>query len=228
VDTDVLDILRLSVLVALTAVALLALPGLALGWLLARVTFPGRAVVDALVHAPLVLPPVALGWLLLELCKPSGLLGIWLHPLGLDLVYTWKGAAVAAAVMAAPLLIRAVRLAVELVDPKLEDAARTCGAAPWRILLTVTLPLAAPGIVAGLMLAFARALGEYGATITLCGDIPGETRTMPVAIHALLDLPGDHGEHTAALLAVLSLAVALAALIGSDLLARWLTRRVRA
>jgi len=228
VDTDVLDILRLSVIVALTAVALLALPGLALGWLLARVDFHGRALVDALVHAPLVLPPVALGWLLLELCKPSGLLGVWLHPLGLDLVYTWKGAAVAAAVMAAPLLIRAVRLAVELVDPKLEDAARTCGAAPWRVLLTVTLPLAAPGIVAGLMLAFARALGEYGATITLCGDIPGETRTMPVAIHALLDLPGDHGEPTAALLAVMSLAVALAALIGSDLLARWLTRRLRA
>jgi molybdate transport system permease protein len=224
---DILGVVRLSVIVALTAVALLAAPGIALGWLLARVRFPGRALLDAVVHAPLVLPPVALGWLLLELCRPHGLLGAWLHPLGLDLVYTWKGAAVAAALMAAPLLIRAVRLAIELVDPKLEEAARTCGAPPWRVFATVTLPLAAPGILAGLVLAFARSLGEYGATITLCGDLPGETRTLPVAIHALLDLPGDHGEAPAAVLAALSLVVALAALIGSDLLGRWLTRRLR-
>ncbi len=215
------SILWLSVQVAGTSLALLLVPGIALGWLLSRGRFPGKMFVDVLIHLPLVLPPVVTGYLLLVLCGRRGLLGAWLHELGLDIAFTWKGAALAAAVMALPLLVRAVRLGLDLTDRRLEDAARTLGAAPWRVFLTITLPLAAPAILAGLVLAFARSLGEFGATITLAGNIPGESRTLPVAIWSLTQTPD--GDAPALRLVALSLILSLVALAGSE----WLQRRMR-
>lgn len=213
-------ILGLSLQVALAAVALLLIPGIALGWLLARRQFAGKSIVDALVHLPLVLPPVVTGWLLLMLLgRHSVLGGFFADTLGWRFVFDWKGAVVAGAVMALPLLVRAVRLAIELQDRAVEDAAAACGAPPWRVFTTVTLPLAAPGIVAGTMLAFARCLGEFGATITLAGSIPGETRTLPAAIYGLIQSPD--GEAAVWRLVGISLVVAVAALAGSE----WLARR---
>ena len=213
------SILALSLQVALGSLLLLAVPGIALGWVLARCSFPGRTLLDVLVHLPLVLPPVVTGYLLLLLLGRRGPIGGWLHDLGIDIAFTWKGAALAAAAMSLPLLVRAVRLAIELSDRRLEDAARTLGASPLRVLFTITLPLATPGIIAGLVLAFARSLGEFGATITLAGNIPGESRTLPVAIYALTQTPG--GDDAALRLVVISLVLSLAALAGSE----WLNRR---
>ena len=222
---DEIAVLGLSLQVALASVALVAVPGALMGWLLARTRFPGKSVVDALVHLPLVLPPVVTGYLLLVAFGRRGLIGAWLESwFGLRIAFTWKGAALAAAVMAFPLMVRAVRLAVELTDRGLEDAARTLGASPLRVLATVTLPLAAPGILAGLVLAFARALGEFGATITLAGDIPGESRTLPVAIYAQSQVAD--GDDAVRRLVLISLAIALLALIGSEWVARRLARRV--
>jgi molybdate transport system permease protein len=213
-------IVLLSLQVACGSLAVLLVPGIAMGWLLARVPFPGRSVVDTLVHLPLVLPPVVTGYLLLLTFGRRGWLGGWLHErLGVDIAFTWKGAVIAAAAMAFPLLVRAVRLAIELGDRRLEDAARTLGAGPWRVLATITLPLALPGIIAGLVLAFARSLGEFGATITLAGNIPGESRTLPVAIYGATQTPD--GDQAATRLVVVSLAVSLVALFASE----WLQRR---
>lgn len=222
-DAATREVLLLSLEVAGAALALMAVPGVAMGWLLARREFPGKALLDALVHLPLVLPPVVTGWLLLVACGRNSPLGrlAW-EWFGWRLVFDWKGAVLAAAVMAFPLLVRAVRLAMELTDRDLERAAATCGAAPWRVFAGVTLPLAAPGIIAGLALAFARCLGEFGATITIAGNIPGESRTLPVAIWQYTQVPD--GEGMVWRLAGLSLAVSLAALAGSE----WLARRMRA
>ena len=212
----------LSLRVALVA-ALASLPfGVAVAWLLARKRFPGKSLLDALVHLPLVLPPVVMGYALLVMFGNQGPLGRWLHDtLGITLAFRWTGAALACAVMGFPLMVRAIRLSSENVDRKLEQAAATLGAAPWRVFLTVTLPLAWPGLVAGAALAFAKALGEFGATITFVSAIPGETQTLSAAIYGLMQVPG--GEAGIWRLAAVSLLISLGAL----LLSEWLVRRHR-
>ena len=214
--------IALSVKVAVVA-ALASLPvGVAVAWLLARKRFPGKALLDALVHLPLVLPPVVMGYALLVMFGNQGPLGRWLHDtLGITLAFRWTGAALACAVMGFPLMVRAIRLSIENVDRRLEQAASTLGAAPWRVFLTVTLPLAWPGLVAGAALAFAKALGEFGATITFVSAIPGETQTLSAAIYGLMQVPG--GEAGIWRLAVVSLLISLGAL----LLSEWLVRRQR-
>ncbi|MDH3702849.1 MAG: molybdate ABC transporter permease subunit [Alphaproteobacteria bacterium] len=217
------EAVALSLRVALVSVVFALPTGLLVAWLLVRARFPGKSLLDALVHLPLVLPPVAVGYLLLIALGRNGVIGGWLYDsFGISFAFTWKGAAVAAAVMAFPLMVRAMRLSLEAVDPGLEAAARTLGATRRRVFLTVTLPLMAPGILAGGVLAFARALGEFGATITFVSNIPGETRTLPIALYTLTQTPG--GEASAARLAILAALLAFAALIGSE----WLARRVKA
>ena len=213
------SIVALSLRVSVVAVALTLPVAYALAWVLARRRFPGRILLDALVHLPLVVPPVVTGWLLLIAFGRTGPLGSWLEAqFGLVLVFRWTGAALAAAVMALPLMVRAMRLSIEAVDRRLVDAARTLGARPWRAFLTVTLPLSAPGIAAGAMLGFARSLGEFGATITFASNIMGETRTLPLAIYSGLQLPG--AEAQVARLSLISIALSLAALVISELLVR--------
>jgi molybdate transport system permease protein len=192
----------------------------ALAWLLARYRFPGRVLLDALVHLPLVLPPVVTGWLLLIAFGPLGPVGRWLESwFGVTLMFRWTGAALAAAIMALPLMVRAMRLSIEGVDRRLEGAARTLGATPWHSFWTISLPLALPGLLAALVLGFARSIGEFGATITFVSNIPGETRTLPLAIYSALQVPG--GEAMVTRLALLSVALSLGALILSE----WLVRR---
>ena len=220
-----IEALSLSLKVALWAVGCSLVPGIAVAWLLARRDFPGKALLDSLVHLPLVLPPVALGYLLLVLFGRNGPGGAWLHDwFGLSLVFSWRGAALAAAVMAFPLLVRAVRLSMEAVDRRLETAAQTLGARPLRVFLTVTLPLTTPGILTGLLLAFVRCLGEFGATITFAANVPGETRTLPLALYTALQIPG--GEAGATRLALISVALAILALVASQYLARQVSRRI--
>lgn len=218
------EALGLSLKVSVAAVACSVPFGLAAAWLLARRQFPGKAVVDGLIHLPMVVPPVVVGYLLLVLLGRRGPLGAWLYDtFGITVAFTWKGAAVAAAVMAFPLMVRAMRLSLEAVDRRLEAAARTLGAGPAKVFVTITLPLMAPGILAGVVLAFARALGEFGATITFVSNIPGETRTLPIALYTLTQTPD--GEAAAARLTAISVALALAAVVGSEWIARRLARR---
>jgi molybdate transport system permease protein len=213
------SVVALSLRVSLAAVALTLPLAYALAWLLARRRFPGRVLLDALVHMPLVLPPVVTGWLLLLLFGRNGPIGAWLDAnFGVTLVFHWTGAALAAAVMALPLMVRAMRLSIEAVDRRLVDAARTLGARPGRAFLTITLPLSAPGIAAGAMLGFARSLGEFGATITFASNIAGETRTLPLAIYTGLQLPG--GEALVTRLSIISVILSVAALVVSELLVR--------
>ena len=213
------SIVVLSLKVSVVAVALTLPLAYALAWLLARRRFPGVILLDALVHLPLVVPPVVTGWLLLVLFGRSGPVGAWLEAqFGLVLVFRWTGAALAAAVMALPLMVRAMRLSIEAVDRRLVDAARTLGARPWRAFVTITLPLSVPGIAAGAMLGFARSLGEFGATITFASNIAGETRTLPLAIYSGLQLPG--AEALVARLSVISIVLSIAALVVSELLVR--------
>jgi molybdate transport system permease protein len=221
-SADEWQVLGLSLKVSAAAI-LLALPvSFALAWLLARGRFPGKAVLDALVHLPLVLPPVVTGWLLLLAFGQHGPIGAWLMGwFHLTVIFRWTGAAIAAAVMALPLMVRAIRLSIEAVDRRLEGAARTLGAGPWRAFATVTLPLSAPGVLAALVLGLARSLGEFGATITFVSNIPGETRTLPIAIYTALQLPGN--DAAVVRLAVISVLVSLAALVASE----WLARRAR-
>ncbi len=213
------EALRLSLRVA-TLATVASLPfGVLTAWVLARKNFRGKALLNGIIHLPLVLPPVVVGYALLLLLGRSGLLGSLLYNMfGLTLAFTWKGAAIAAAVMAFPLMVRAMRLSLEAVDQGLESAARTLGASPGRVFVSITLPLMLPGIVAGGVLAFARALGEFGATITFVSNIPGETRTLPLALYSLVQTPG--GETGAARIAIISVVVALVALVVSEALAR--------
>ncbi|MBH5320963.1 molybdate ABC transporter permease subunit [Erythrobacter sp. JGD-13] len=215
-------IVMLSLRVSFVAV-LVSLPiAYALAWLLARRRFPGMIVLDALVHLPLVLPPVVTGWLLLIAFGRGGEIGAWLYEnFGITLVFNWTGAALAAAVMALPLMVRAMRLSIEAVDRRLVGAARTLGASSWKAFLTVTLPLSIPGIAAGAMLGFARSLGEFGATITFAANIAGETRTLPLAIYTGLQTPG--GEDAVTRLAIISIILSLGALVLSE----WLVRRAQ-
>ncbi len=217
--------LVLSLRVSAWSVALMLPPGVACAWVLARKRFRGKALVDAIVHLPLVLPPVVVGYLLLLLLGRRGALGGPLYEtLGVEIAFTWKAAAIAAAVMGFPLLVRASRLAFELVDVRIEQAARTLGAGPLRVFLTVSLPLAVPGVLAGVVMSFARSLGEFGATITFAGNIPGSTRTLPVAIFTWTQVPG--GDVPALRLAAISIAVSLGALVASEMLARRAGRRL--
>ncbi len=218
------EALALSLKVAACSLALVFVPGIAAGWFLARRNFPGKVLVEALVHAPLVLPPVVMGYALLFTLGRHGFLSEALFDSDLRLAFTWKAAALASTVMGFPLMVRAVRLAIELVDLKLEQAAATLGASPWRVFRTVTLPLALPGVVTGSLLAFARSLGEFGATITFAGNLPGETRTLPLALFTELQAPG--GEGPAMRLAVISIVISLAALVASELIARRIARRL--
>ncbi|WP_353982097.1 molybdate ABC transporter permease subunit [Salinicola endophyticus] len=214
--------LTLSLKIAGSAVGWTLIPGIALAWLLARHDFRGKSLLDGVIHLPLVLPPVVVGYLLLLALGRQGWLGHWLQAtLGVTLPFTWQGAAVAGGVMAFPLLVRAVRLSLEAVDPKLEAAAATLGAGRWRVLFTITLPLALPGLLTGSVLAFARALSEFGATITFASNIPGETRTLPLALYTLIQTPGK--EAAAARLCAISIAIAMLSLITSE----WLARRAR-
>ena len=210
---------RLSVEVALRSVAVSLLPAIAVAWLLARGRFPGRMLLDALVHLPLVVPPVVVGWALLMLFGVRGPIGAPLDAwFGIRLVFSTEGAALATAVMSFPLIVRAVRLGLEHVDPGLEAAARTLGAGPIDRFFTITLPLMAPGILAGGVTAFAAGLGEFGAVITFASNIPGETQTLPLAIYAATQMPG--GEAVAARLAFVSFALAVAGLLLAEVIAR--------
>ena len=214
--------IALSLKVAVAA-AVASLPfGIAVAWLLARRRFFGKSLLDALVHLPLVLPPVVVGYALLVTFGHNGTVGRFLSEhLGVTLAFRWTGAALASAIMGFPLMVRTIRLAIESVDRKLEQAASTLGANPPRVFFTVTLPLAWPGIVAGTVLAFAKALGEFGATITFVSSIPGETRTLSSAIYGLMQVPG--GEAGIWRLAAVAVAVSLLALLASE----WLVRRQR-
>lgn len=213
-----LDVVLLSLKVALWALAASLPPAIAVAFVLARKEFPGKTLFDAVVHLPLVLPPVVVGYALLVLFGTRGPLGRLLEPLGVVLMFRWTGAALAAAIMGFPLLVRAIRLGMEAVDPRLEVAARTLGARRSRVFFTITLPLALPGVVTGSLLAFARALGEFGATITFVSNIPGETRTLPLAIYTLTQSPG--GDAAALRLALLSVVLSLGALGLSERLVR--------
>ncbi len=205
---------------------LLSLPfGLFVAHALARWTFPGRQLLNGLVHLPLILPPVVTGYLLLLTFGRKGWVGQTLDQwFGIVFAFRWTGAALAAAVMAFPLMVRAMRLAIEAVDPKLEQAAGTLGASRAWVYATVTLPLILPGIIAGAILAFAKAMGEFGATITFVSNIPGQTQTLPSAIYAALQVPG--GEAQAFRLVLISVAVAMAALILSEWVSRAVARRI--
>ena len=215
--------LLLSLQVAGLATVLNLPAALAIAWLLARRTFWGKSALSALVHLPLVLPPVITGYLLLLAFGRQGPIGSVLEDyLGLVFAFRWTGAALAAAVMAFPLMVRAMRLAIEAVDLKLEDAAATLGAPRWAVFATVTWPLILPGVLAGVVMGFAKALGEFGATITFVAAIPGETQTMPSAIYSLLQVPGAESE--VARLAVWAACIAIAAVVISE----WLARRVAA
>ncbi len=198
---------------------LFSLPfGIFFAWLLVRCTFPGKALLDSVLHLPLVLPPVVVGYLLLISMGRRGFIGERLYDwFGITFAFSWRGAVLAAAVMSFPLMVRAIRLALESVDIKLEQAARTLGAGRWRVFFTITLPLTLPGIIVGTVLAFARSLGEFGATITFVSNIPGETRTIPSAMYTLIQTPG--GETGAARLCLLSIALAMISLLISEWLA---------
>lgn len=219
------EALLLSVRVAFWA-AFVSLPlAIAAAWLLARKEFRGKLVIDGLIHLPLVIPPVVVGYFLLVVLGRNGFIGAWLYDIfGLTFAFNWKGASVAAGIMGFPLFVRSVRLSIESIDTKLEDAARTLGASPLKTFRTISLPLMAPGILTGLLLAFARALGEFGATITFVANIPGQTRTLPIAIYSVLQTPG--GEAEAFRMVILSTALAILALAVSEVIARRVRTRL--
>jgi len=213
------EAVRLSLLVGLAAVAGSSPFGIFFGWLLARRAFPGKSLLDAFLHLPMVIPPVVTGYILLLLFGRKGVLGRFLYNItGFTFAFNWKGAALASAVIAFPLMVRAIRISMESVDKELEAAARTLGASRVRVFFTITMPLSFTGILAGVVMAFARSLGEFGATITFVSNIPGETRTLPLALYSQLQVPG--GEFGAARLCVVALIIAFTSLIFSEYLAR--------
>jgi len=221
-----LQAIGLSLRVATWSVAASLPLAVAVAWLLARREFPGKTLLDALVHLPLVLPPVVVGYFLLLGFGSQGALGAFLERCcGLVFAFRWTGAALACAVMGFPLMVRAVRLSLEAIDPGLEAAARTLGAGPFAVFFSITLPLAAPGLVTGALLSFARSLGEFGATITFVSNIPGETRTLPLAIYNYTQVPG--GDAQALRLSLMAVALSIAALFLSEVLARRARARVR-
>ncbi|MCW7550227.1 MULTISPECIES: molybdate ABC transporter permease subunit [Photorhabdus] len=207
---------------------LLSLPfGILMAWILARFRFPGKSLLDSIIHLPLVLPPVVVGYLLLISMGRRGFIGEWLYDwFGISFAFSWRGAALASAIVAFPLMVRAIRLALESVDRRLEQAARTLGANPFKVFFTITLPLSLPGVIVGTVLAFARSLGEFGATITFVSNIPGETRTIPLAMYTLIETPG--AETAAARLCIIAIILALISLMVSEWLTRWGRRRLGA
>jgi molybdate transport system permease protein len=220
-----IEALSLSIKVAAVCTLLIIVPAILVAWLLAKKEFFGKSLLDGLVHIPLILPPVVPGFLLLMLLGSQGLFGHWLkQQFGITIAFTWLGAAIASAVMGFPLMVRSTRLAMSQIDRKLELAAQSLGASPWRVFFTITLPLAMPGIVTGLILAFSRSLGEFGATITFVGNIEGETRTLPLAIYTYTQMPG--GDMIAMRLVVISILIALSALIVSNLLERRMAKKM--
>ena len=219
---DEAGVILLSLKVALAGLAASLPFAIAVAFVLARKRFPGKTLFDAAVHLPLVLPPVVVGFALLVVFGTQGPVGRLLAPLGIVFAFRWTGAALAAAIMGFPLMVRAIRLAIEAVDPRLEVAARTLGATRTRVFFTVTLPLSASGVATGAVLAFARSLGEFGATITFVSNIPGETQTLPLAIYTYTQVPG--GDAQALHLSLLAVALSLAALALSE----WFARRGRA
>jgi molybdate transport system permease protein len=219
------EAILLSLKVSLWAVATGLPLALAVAWLLARREFLGKNILNGFVHLPLVLPPVVMGYLLLISFGSNGFLGAPLKDwFGLTFVFSWRGAALAAAIVSFPLMVRTIRLSYESMDRKLEAAAFTLGARPVRVFFTVTLPLIMPGVLVGCILAYARCLGEFGATITFVGNIPGETQTIPTAIYTALQVPS--GDAAALRLTILAIAIAFVALIASEALARRMTRRI--
>ncbi|MEG3165586.1 molybdate ABC transporter permease subunit [Sphingomonas sp. PB2P19] len=211
-------IVALSLKVGGVAIAVTLPIAFALAWLLARVRFPGKILVDAVIHLPLVVPPVVTGWILLLAFAPNGPVGGWLGGFGITVLFRWTGAAIAAGVMALPLMVRAMRLSIEAVDRRLEQAARTLGAGRARVFWTITLPLSIPGVLAGAVLGFARSIGEFGATITFVSNVPGQTQTLPLAIYSALQQPG--GDAMVWRLSAISVALSLVALVASELLTR--------
>jgi molybdate transport system permease protein len=217
--------IELSLRVAVVATLVSTPLGIAVAWLLARRDFWGKALLDALIHLPLVLPPVVTGYLLLLTFGRRGAVGEFLdHYFGLVFSFRWTGAALACGVMSFPLLVRPMRLSIEAIDRRLEQAAGTLGAAPWQVFLTVTLPLALPGILAGMIMGFAKALGEFGATITFVSNIPGETQTISSAIYSLIQTPS--GDTAALRLVIISVIMSVGALVASEFFARRALRRV--
>jgi molybdate transport system permease protein len=215
----------LSLKVATSVAVVTIVPAVLLGWFLARREFRGKILVESLVHAPLVMPPVVTGYLLLVVFGRHGFMGQWLESwFGIRLIFTWQGAVLASAIVALPLAVRSVRLAISLVDQRLEEAAQTLGYHPLRVFFKVTLPLAWPGILGGILLAFSRSLGEFGATITFAGNIEGSTQTLPLAIYSALQVPGE--ETVAMRVVIASLVLCFASLLISELLTRKAKRRV--
>ncbi|MGD8170498.1 molybdate ABC transporter permease subunit [Vibrio sp. TRT 21S02] len=215
----------LSLKVALYAIIWLIPLGVAFAWLLARKNFFGKSLLDSVIHLPLVLPPVVVGYLLLISMGRQGYLGQLINDLfGISFSFSWKGAVLACVVVALPLMVRAIRLSLENVDPKLEQAAATLGASPLKIFFTITLPLTIPGIISGTMLSFARSLGEFGATISFVSNIPGETQTIPLAMYSFIETPG--AEEATMRLCIISILIALASLLISDLLAKRTMQRL--
>lgn len=219
-----LEIIWLSLKVAGVATLASVVPAVAVAWVLARSRIWGRSALNVLVHLPLVVPPVVTGYFLLRVFGRHGWVGEWLERyLGLQFSFRWTGAALAAGIMAFPLVVRAVRLGIESVDDRVEESAGTLGASPLWVFLTITLPLAIPGVLAGLIIGFAKALGEFGATITFVSNIPGETQTLALAIFTQLERPG--GDEAAMRLAMVSIAISVLALVASEVLSRSFTRR---
>lgn len=227
ITPDEWDAIALSLKVGLWSVAVSLPFGIFFAWLLARRDFIGKNLVNGLIHLPLVLPPVVVGYALLVLLGRKGLIGAPLYDLfGVTVAFKWEGAAIASAVMGFPLMVRAIRLSLDSVDRGLEDAARTLGAGKVLVFATITIPLITPGILTGIILSFARSLGEFGATITFVSNIPGETRTLPIALYNFTQIPG--GDLQAFRLAVISIVLALAALLVSEMLARRVQARIGA
>lgn len=220
-----IEVLSLSLKVASVAVIGSLPVGVLVAFALARGRFPGRIFLDVLVHFPIIAPPIVVGYLLLMMFSRQSPLGGWLFDqFGISVAFSWQAAAIAAGVMGFPLMVRSIRLSIELIDRRLETAAQTLGASPLRVFATVTLPLALPGVLTGLTLAFARALGEFGATIVFAANIPGQTRTLPLALYTELQIPGQ--DFAAVRLMLLSLALAVGALVISELISRQLGKRV--
>jgi len=219
------EALSLSIKVASWAVAVSLPPGIFIAWILARRDFIGKSIVNALVHLPLVVPPVVVGYTLLVLLGRNGPIGKILESaFGMTVAFTWKGAAIAAGVISFPLMVRAVRMSIESIDARYELVAATLGASRFRTFFQVTLPLALPGVLTGAVLAFARCLGEFGATITFVSNIPGATRTLPLALYNAINTPG--GDEAALRIVLISVGLAVSALLLSELLARRITRRI--
>ncbi|NIG87642.1 molybdate ABC transporter permease subunit [Serratia symbiotica] len=219
------QVVELSLQVSVLAV-ICSLPfGILMAWLLVRCQFPGKTLLEGVIHLPLVLVPVVVGYMLLIAMGRRGVIGEKLYDwFGFSFSFSWCGAALASAVVAFPLMVRAIRLALEAVDIRLEQVARTLGATPWRVFFTITLPLSLPGVIVGVVLAFARSLGEFGATITFVSNVPGDTRTLPLAIYTLIETPGE--ETAAARLCVIAIVLSLVELMVSEWLAHWSRNRM--